>query len=299
MRSVMLRRLEQYDRWREDVRYGMTTKRKIIWTTGNILILVGVILMLFVGGLLADEQYNVYAASGANDVVAPVITVAEPLPAPNATNDEVAVPAPRTPQAPSRFNIPVLNNGDVSQLTNAVPSASGASGPSTISRIVVPQIALDKKVIEVGWTVQNIDGQEVAIWDVDKYRVGHHQGTANPGDGGNIVLAGHSGGKAYPFNDIFYLKPGDMIELYSNGQAFEYHVSDHILVDEVGQPIEKRLENARYIEPTDEEVVTMVACWPLTGPNKFNQRIIIRAKPVNAQPAAAETQQELSAWTAR
>ncbi len=295
MRSQMLQRLQQYERWREEARTGMTTKRKIMWTVGNILILFGMVLMLFVGGLLADEQYNVYAASGDNDVVAPVITVPTPEPA-AATSATVQ---PSVPRAPSRFNIPVLNNGGTSELTNAVPTAANVGGPSTISRIIVPQIGLDKKVLEVGWTVQQVDGQEVAIWDVDKYRVGHHRGTSNPGQGGNIVLAGHSGGKAYPFNDIFYLKPGDLIELYSNDQVFAYHVSDHILVDEVGQPIEKRLENARYIEPTDEEVVTMVACWPLTGPNKFNQRIIIQAKPVNVAPPVEQAQQEHSGWTVR
>ncbi len=299
MRSVMLRRLEQYERWREDAHSGITTKRKIIWTIGNILILLGTILMLFVGGLLADEQYNVYAASGDNNVVAPIGTPAQLEAAAGDPGAELPTPQPRTPRAPSRFNIPVLNGGGASELTNAVPSTASAHGPSTISRIVIPRILVDKKVIEVGWALQNIDGQEVAIWDVDKYRVGHHRGTANPGEGGNIVLAGHSGGKAFPFNDIIYLQPGDLIELYSNEQVFEYHVSDNILVDEVGQPIEKRLENARYIEPADEEVVTMVACWPLSGPNKFNQRIIIRAKPVNAQPAITETQPEQSGWTAR
>jgi sortase A len=150
------------------------------------------------------------------------------------------------------------------------------------------------------WTAQKQpDGQEVAVWDVDKYRVGHHKGSSNPGNGGNIVLAGHSGGKAYPFNDIYYLKPGDLIELYSNDQVYQYSVTEHILVDEVGQPLEKRLENARYIEPTDEELLTMVACWPLTGPDKFKQRIIIRSKPLGEPPAADQTNHESSSWTVR
>ncbi len=26
---------------------------------------------------------------------------------------------------------------------------------------------------------------------------------------------------------------------------------------------------------------TMIACWPLTGPDKFKQRIVIRAKPAS------------------
>lgn len=283
----------------------MTTRRKIFWTLGNTLILIGLYLLLFVGGLLADEQYNVYAASGDNAEMAPVAAAprdAAPGDADDALDPEAEarrVPAPARPA--TRFNIPILNNGSAGALTNVVPSAVDDDyGPSTITRIVAPAIGLDKKVIEVGWTIQQqAEGQEVAVWDVDKYRVGHHQGTSNPGGGGNIVLAGHSGGRAYPFNDIFYLKPGDKIELYSNDQLYEYTVSDHILVDEVGQPLEKRLENARYIEPTDEELVTMVACWPLTGPNKFNQRIIIRARPVGATLSPDQTNQEHSGWTVR
>lgn len=276
----------------------MTPARKIIWTLGNLLILIGITLLLFVGGLLADEQYNVYAASGDNDLVLPV-TVPPPAEEPPAPAEAVAaaVPEPAAGQAPRRFNIPVLNNGSGSELNSVVPTKLGDGGPSTITRIVVPQINIDKKVVEVGWTVEQMAGQEVAVWDVDKYRVGHHRGTSNPGAGGNIVLAGHSGGKAYPFNDIFYLKPGDLIELYSNNQLYQYNVSEHILVDEVGQPLEKRIENARYIEPTDQELITMVACWPLTGPDKFKQRIIIRARPTNAI-GSVEAEQP-SAWTAR
>lgn len=296
----MIQRLKQYQRWREDARSPMSTRRKIIWTIGNLLILIGMYLLLFVGGLIADEQYNVYAASGDNEELAPVVQLAPPVIDSAEAQPATAAPA-QTPARPaSRFNIPILNNGSSGVLTNAVPSASAYGGPSTITRMVIPAIGVDKKVVEVGWTVeQQGDGQQVAVWDVDKYRVGHHQGTSNPGGGGNVVLAGHSGGRAYPFNDIFYLKQGDRVELYSNGELYEYIVSEHILVDEVGQPLEKRLENARYIEPTDEELVTMVACWPLTGPDKFKQRIIIRAKPVGVQLDAAQESQEQSGWTAR
>jgi LPXTG-site transpeptidase (sortase) family protein len=277
----------------------MTQTRKILLTFGNFLMLIGIYLLLVVGGIKADEQYNVYAASGDSDIVAPAVVD----PAPPIAAQSQASPAQSgapTPDAAPRFNIPVLNNAAGDQLSNAVPTKPHEAGPSTITRIVVPAIKLDKKVIEVGWTAQKQpDGQEVAVWDVDKYRVGHHQGSSNPGDGGNVVLAGHSGGYAYPFNDIYYLKPGDLIELYSNGQVYQYTVTDHILVDEVGQPLEKRLENARYIEPTDEEVVTMVACWPLTGPNKFAQRIIIRSKPLGGPPSGDQANQESSSWTSR
>ena len=45
----------------------MTTIGKMLNTLGNLLMLTGLYVLLFVGGLFADEQYNVYAASGAND----------------------------------------------------------------------------------------------------------------------------------------------------------------------------------------------------------------------------------------
>lgn len=282
------------------------------------MMLIGLYLLLYVGGLFADEQYNVYAASGANDEMAPSVAVAVSVaggsgapsmalpaaPVPIVAPTEQADSPPRKAwgrkalpdlgiEAPASTRVQQPNSDQRSiaqpeqpiipedQSSTVAQSATFGSGPSTISRIVIPAIAVDKKVVEVGWTVEEQpDGQKVAVWQVDTYRVGHHQGTSNPGGGGNIVLAGHSGGRAYPFNDIFYLKPGDLIQLTAAGQLYDYAVSDNILLDEVGQPLAKRLENARYIGPTDEEVITMVACWPLTGPNKFSQRIVIRAKPV-------------------
>ena len=270
----------------------MTTSGKMLHTLGNLLMLTGLYLLLFVGGLFADEQYNVYAASGANDeqtlIVAagrddedrPAVATPPPPLAPAAPVTTASAQPPLEARMPRRLRVVEPDGGSEGQLTNVVPAVAADAGPSTVTRIVIPTIAVDKKVVEVGWTVeQQPDGQVVAVWDVDKYRVGHHRGASNPGGGGNIVLAGHSGGKAYPFNDIYYLKPGDLIQLYSDGQPYDYTVSEHILLDEVGQPLEQRLENARYIGPADEELVTLVACWPLTGPDKFKQRIVIRAKP--------------------
>ncbi len=165
---------------------------------------------------------------------------------------------------------------------------------------------IDKKVVEVPFRMED----NIQQWEVDLYRVGHHQGTSNPGGGSNIVLAGHSGGTAYPFNDIYYLEPGAVIQLYSNEQLFNYTVTENILVDEVGQPPEKRYENAQYILPTDREMVTMVTCWPLTDVptedgrfiEKFSQRVIVRAEPMQpvGNVAQGSTQvEEANGWVAR
>lgn len=287
-------------------------RAKSLWTIGNLLMLAGVYLLLYVGGLFADEQFNLWAAQGDSDI--PVAEVAaapaseqESTPAPTAparTTAPVAqlqpatavaatavpaTPIPVTPvptEPPEALRLPELNapprGSELSSLIPA-PPAEGY-GPSTITRIAIPSIKVDKKVVEVNWQIQDVNGEQVAVWDVAKYVVGHHSGTANPGQPGNIVLAGHSGGNAYPFNNLFYLKPGDPITLWSDGQEFQYTVTEHHLLDEIGPNVtlEQRKANARFIEPTDNELVTLVTCWPLTGKNKFSQRVVIRAVPAQA-----------------
>jgi sortase A len=297
----------------------------VLWTIGNLLMMVGLFMVLYVGGLMATELQNAYAANGGTDSTLQVESDADaeadgmagpggfesdadeidrqgvpdtdlaigqragdserlwggsalPEVGPDsrleAATGQTAVPQPRADR--------LIESEPEDVLSSVVPAAETRGEASTITRIVIPAIKVDKKVVEVGWSVQqDTDGQSVAVWDVEKYRVGHHRGSSNPGGGSNVVLAGHSGGWVYPFNDLYYLKPGDGVQLYSAGHVYDYVVAEHILVDEVGQPPAKRRENARFIEPTAEEVVTMVACWPLSGPDKFSQRIIIRAKPAN------------------
>lgn len=147
-------------------------------------------------------------------------------------------------------------------------------------------------------------------WQVDQYRVGHNQGTSNPGGGGNVVLTGHSGGTLYPFNDLNYLEKGNVIQLYSNNEWYAYTVTERLVVDEVGQPPEKQIENAQYIQQTPTEMVTMVTCWPLrntTDKNgrflpKFSQRVIVRAEPTKpaGNVAQPDTQNaDANGWVTR
>lgn len=287
----------------------LSMRGRLLWTVGNLMMLVGMYLLLYVGGLFADEQFNLMAAQGGSDIAIPEMAVTTPG-AQIVAGSEGAVsgsagvePDAATAAAPKRFVLPQLNNpGGGRELTSIAPKTIAWYGPSTISRVVIPSIAIDKKVVEVGWTLEQQNNQQVAIWEVAKYAVGHHAGSSNPSQGGNIVLAGHSGGRAYPFNDIFYLKAGDTIQLWSNDRQYEYKVTERYVLDEIGPNVtlEQRIQNAKYIEPTTEEVVTLVTCWPLTGPNKFNQRVVIRAVPAYASVADTRSSGALSGgWTVR
>ena len=256
----------------------------MLWTLGNLFMLIGIVLLLYVGGVYSQAEYDRYAARGDTDLPAPV---------------DVAPPVAQD-QEPPPFIAPVINaaqlgGSDEGQVAGAIPNVQ-PEHKSTVTRVVVPSIGVDSKVIEVGWQVQEQNGQQVAVWDVAKYAVGQNRGSANPGEGSNIVLAGHVGGYGKVFKDLYYVKPGDQITLYSNGQQYLYTVQERFLVTEEGVSPEQHVANAQLIAPTDREVVTMVTCWPPTGKDKFTQRVIVRAVPFGSTaPQAAEQ----SSWTIR
>ncbi len=269
----------------------LTTRAKLLMTFSNLLMLIGAILLLYVGGIYADAEYNRYAARGDTDVpapkpVIPAIEEAAPL-----------LPSQRAEAEPAPFVPIVLNNTEAvdGQVTSTVPNPVAATKESTITRLVIPKIDIDSKVVNVGWEIKVQKGTQYAVWQVAEYAVGHHLGSANPGDGTNIVLAGHVGGYGKVFKDLIKLSPGDQITLYSAGQQYLYIVTDKMLVTEEGVSPEKQAENAQYITPTDSEMITMITCWPPTGKDRFAERVIVRAVPFknNEQGPA------MSHWSAR
>lgn len=257
------------------------TRARVLWTLGNLFMLIGVVLLLYVGGVYVQADYERYAARGDTDLPAP-IAVSSPA------EDE---PAP--------FTAPVLNAGAPAdgQLVSAVPDSAQAPQSPTVTRVAIPSIGVDSKVVEVGWDVEQQGDQQVAVWQVAKYAVGQHRGSANPGQGGNVVLAGHVGGYGKVFKDLFYVKPGDQITLYSNGQQYLYTVRDRLLVTEEGVSPEQHAANAQLIGPTDQEIVTLVSCWPPKGRDKFTQRVVIQAVPFASNATAPAEGQ--SRWSIR
>lgn len=259
----------------------LTSRAKLLWTLGNLCMLIGVVLLLYVGGIYSQAEFDRYAARGDTDLPAPAAVV------------------PALDQEPAPFVAPILSNGSADttegQLVGTVPVTNQVHTAS-ITRVVIPSIAIDAKVVEVGWDVQQQNGQDVAVWQVAEYAVGQHRGSANPGEGSNIVLAGHVGGYGKVFKDLYYVKPGDQITIYSAGQEYLYTVQVRMLVTEEGVSAEQHAANAQLIAPTDHEVVTLVTCWPPKGPDKFTQRVVVRAIPFNAANAQAAG---ISSWSIR
>jgi len=257
-------------------------RARVLWTLGNLFMLIGVVLLLYVGGIYVHADYDRYAARGDTDLPAPV-----------------AISAPAEDE-PAPFTAPVLSTGtsDIAegQLASAIPDSAQMAQTPSVTRVAIPSIGVDSKVVEVGWDVEQQGDQQVAIWQVAKYAVGQHRGSANPGQSGNVVLAGHVGGYGKVFKDLFYVKPGDQITLYSKGQQYLYTVQKHLLVTEEGVSAEQHAANAQLIAPTEHEVVTLVSCWPPQGRDKFTQRVVIQAVPFATDTAPANGQ---SRWMIR
>jgi sortase A len=261
-------------------------RSRLIWTIGNTFMLTGIVLLLYVGGVYAQAEYDTYAARGDTDLPAPRV-IANPPPAPASA-----------PYQPAPFTAPNLSASSYAEgpVRGAVPDAAHAAHQSTISRVVIPSIGVDSKVVEVGWDVTEQNGQQIAIWQVAEYAVGQHRGSANPGEGDNIVLAGHVGGYGKVFKNLFYINPGDQITLYSGGQQYLYTVQERLILTEDGVSAEQQAANAQYIAPTGAEVVTLVTCWPPKGADRFTQRVVVRAVPFGTSAAPQPGQ---SRWSIR
>lgn len=236
-------------------------------TLGNLLLLIGAYVLLYAGGLQVQIEYNRLAARGDNALPAPHV-VARPQ-------------SFRAGTVPAAFTAPVLEAPAwASNVWDGSTPSADVPFVSQVSRIIIPAIGVDWKVVEVGWEiVTDPDGQQVAVWQVAEYAVGHHHGSANPGEGDNVVLAGHVGGYGMVFRDLYYVQPGDEIIVYSGGEQYLYRVQERLVLDEEHVPDEQRIANASYIQPMGTEMLTLVTCWPLEGPAQFSQRVIVRALP--------------------
>jgi len=108
------------------------------------------------------------------------------------------------------------------------------------------------------------------------YAAGWHETSAPLGMPGNIVLNGHNTTNGEVFRDLYTLEAGDTIIVYSGDVPYTYAVSEILILPEAGQPLEVRLENARYVTTTDDERLTLVTCHPY---GSLRYRLIAIAHP--------------------
>jgi sortase A len=103
-------------------------------------------------------------------------------------------------------------------------------------------------------------------WEVAPMDVGHHEGTANPGQVGNVVLAGHRDINSALFRELDRLQPGDEVFVSNGLGEYRYLVEESMVVSP---------SYVQVMDPTDDKRVTLITCTPI---GLATQRLVVIAK---------------------
>jgi len=170
-------------------------------------------------------------------------------------------------------------------------TATATSTPQPVAyspptRICIPKINVDADVLEVGYEIKTENGKQVTVWKVADFAAGFHSGSAYPGHPGNTIIAAHNNIRGRVFRHLVDVLPGDDIYLYVGELEFHYVVSQRLLMQEKHTTEEIRRENARWIEPTSDERLTLVSCWPFISPD---HRVVVIALPPEEQQVGSDS----------
>ena len=254
-------------------------------------ILIGlVILILFVRNFYAIEQkYNspfdqIDAQAGNQQGLLPVLQLGEReyedllkgKPGTSETAPE-GEPAPNLPvaAAPTLQAYPVAGDTQLPDL---------AENPGLRPEdLIIPSIDLYVPIISANYRIIEFEGKTYKQWEApNMYRAGWQTDSAGLGVPGNTVLYGHHNVAGKVFENVYKLEPGQIVQLKSGDRLFTYRVVLSMILEERGQPVEVRLDNARWILPSYDERVTLITCWPATG--NTHRVVVVAVRDETGQP---------------
>lgn len=162
-------------------------------------------------------------------------------------------------------------------LPTSTPTPTPTPVPLPAIRISIPAIGLNASIQEIAPTAKTAaDGSQAYVWEAVAYAVAHYDSSAKPGQGGNIVLAGHNNYLGEVFRDLHALEPGDEVILYTETGEFHYRVESNLVIPYLGVEAEGDAMLQFYAGPQPREQVTLISCWPYaTNAN----RIVVIAVP--------------------
>jgi LPXTG-site transpeptidase (sortase) family protein len=182
--------------------------------------------------------------------------------------------------------IPILQPASDDVAGDSAPtldSAVQSSGPADQNiglppdRLVIPSIILDAPIVPVHYKDIESGGEVYHQWRVPgEFAAGWQDESVLLGLPGNTVLNGHHNAYGMVFKNLVKVSIGDLISVYSGGTEFRYEVAAKMLLPERGQKLETRMENARWMQTSTDERLTLVTCWPA---DNNTHRVIIVAFP--------------------
>ena len=97
------------------------------------------------------------------------------------------------------------------------------------------------------------------------------------------MYTGHNNLYGEVFGHLEDLWVGDLILVYSGDRQFAYVIVLKMILPERFQPLAVRLTNAQWIQPSHDERLTLVTCWPYES---NTHRLIIVATPLSVNQMA-------------
>jgi sortase A len=137
----------------------------------------------------------------------------------------------------------------------AAPRRRAEPAPgAAIGRIEIPRLGVSA-IVRAGSDARTL-----------RLAVGHIQGTAFPGERGNVGLAGH---RDTFFRQLRNIRSDDVIRIATGEGTYSYRVERTTIVDP---------SDVWVLDPTDHGALTLVTCYPFSYIGSAPQRFIVRAR---------------------
>jgi len=134
----------------------------------------------------------------------------------------------------------------------------------TLGRLEIPAANVSVMVLEGtdAWTLNRA--------------VGHIEGTARPGEGGNLGIAGH---RDSFFRGLQHMNRDDEMQLSTLEGVTHYRVTDIRIVEP---------REVEVLAPSEESSITLVTCYPFYYVGAAPKRYIVRGEEVRFEPWTRE-----------
>ena len=172
--------------------------------------------------------------------------------------------------APLFDALPTPPSSMVTTTTTARPRTRPVDPPAD-PHAVVPIVQIGEiQIPKIGLVHPIYEGVTLTVID---HGPGHWPGSANPGQLGNAVFAGHRVTHSHPFRRINELVPGDAIIFKMATGTFTYKMTSY----EVVTP-----KDVHIVNPTSDATVTLFACHP---PGSATHRYVVHGVFISSTPA--------------
>jgi len=156
----------------------------------------------------------------------------------------------------------VLDEPGAGASSAAVPNRSGAGDHAQtntlVGRISIPRLKV-RSIVEEGTDSTTL-----------RHAVGHVEGTALPGQLGNVALAGH---RDSFFRGLKEIRRNDNIRVETRDRSYDYRVESLSIVGP---------EDVSVLNASDGKTLTLVTCYPFGYVGDAPRRFIVRARQTSS-----------------